>query len=54
MPQECIREAVMVEGRNSAKEELLVDIAHELAKARPDLLDPKRLEVHRSRGANRA
>ncbi|TPL75232.1 DsbA family protein [Mesorhizobium sp. B2-3-13] len=40
-----IREAVMVEGRNIAKEEVLADIAHELAKARPDLLEPKRLEL---------
>ncbi|MBZ9796087.1 DsbA family protein [Mesorhizobium sp. ES1-4] len=40
-----VREAVMVEGRNVAKEGVLVNIAHELAKARPDLLDPGRFEV---------
>lgn len=40
-----IREALLIQGRNIAREDVLVDVAKALAEARPDLLEVSRFEA---------
>ncbi len=49
-----IREAVMIDGRNISRQEVLSEIAGDLADSRPDLIDSERFEAAFAGGAARA